>query len=606
MEKNISILEDLVDNCSERLSMNLEAIVVCLVLFSMFIVLIKEWLLPEFTVFLAMGSLILTGILSPKDALSGFSNPGVHTVAFLFILGASVSKSGILDDLLIRFLKDRLSLRSVILRLMIPVSGLSAFMNNTPIVTMLIPPLQTWAITHKIKPSKLLIPLSYAAILGGTITLIGTSTNLVIQGLLLERGLKGFHLFDFSLFGIPLALAGIIYFIAVGFRLLPDRTHSLKMFEDEKENFISKFEVKKDSNLIGKTIIEAMLRNLNQLFLIEIIRKGKTIIPDPYEEVIHGGDILVFSGNPQELIKISELIGLEHLSGIEENEDKSTLLYEVVISGNSPLINKKIRESQFRSKYHAVIVAIKRKGTHITTGIGNIEMKPGDTLLLLAKSDFPKSWSDSEDFYFLSSSDFKRKQSKKDRVIVAAILTGILMGSIFQILPIYQLTMLAAVSLLLLKTITVTEAIKSINWNVIILMGSAIGIGRAVELTGLGQAVAQILAKLQTSLGVIGILIVFYLITLILTEILNNLATAALMFPIGFSISSQLNLDPMMFAIVTAIAASCSFLTPIGYQTNLLVYGPGGYKFTDYLKVGLPLSFICMFITISLAALKWL
>ncbi|MCS0652949.1 SLC13 family permease [Cytobacillus firmus] len=587
--------------------MSLEAMTLCIILICMFTVLIMEWLLPEFTVFLALGALILTGVLKPEEALVGFSNPGVHTVAFLFIVGAAVSKSGFLDDLVKKVLNESYNVPTVIFRLMLPVSSLSAFMNNTPIVTMLITPVQNWAISHGIKPSKLLIPLSYAAILGGTITLLGTSTNLVVQGLLLEKGLEGFHLFDFSFIGIPLTIAGIAYFVIAGHHILPERPSSMKIFEEEHRSIINRFIVKEDSTLIGKTIVEAMLRNLNQLFLIEIIRNGKTIFPDPHDEIIQGNDILVFSGNPKEFMKVSSFLGLIHDSemGLSEDQKKNTAIIEVGISGNSSLINKKIKESHFRSKYTAVIVAIKRNGKQLTTGIGQTVIKPGDILLLLAKNEFIKSWADSDDFYLLSSS-VKRRQSRRDGFIITSILAGIVICSIFQIFSIYKLTLLAASILLISRTVTVSAAIKSINWSVIILMGSAIGIGYAVESTGLAQIIAEFLIKIQASLGVIGILIFFYLITLILTEILNNLATAALMFPIGYSISSQLDLDPIMFAMITAIAASCSFLTPIGYQTNLLVYGPGGYRFTDFLKTGLPLSIICMALTILLAGFRWL
>ncbi|PWW31931.1 di/tricarboxylate transporter [Cytobacillus oceanisediminis] len=588
--------------------MNIDAMILGFILVMMFFVLIKEWLLPEFTVFLSLSALIFTGILTPAEALDGFSNPGVHTVAFLFIFGAAVGKSGILNELVKRILSQGKKLPHILLRLMLPISALSAFINNTPIVTMLIPTLQTWAVSNHIKPSKLLIPLSYAAILGGTITLIGTSTNLIVQGLLLERGLEGFHLFDFAFFGIPLALAGILYFAVAGHYLLPSRPHNIKQFQDEQHLYIYKFAVEKNSPLAGKTIKEAMLRNLNQLFLIEIIRNGRAIIPAPNDEIIQSNDILVFSGNPKGLSKISNILGLAQYT--EEHKgnhfNNITTLFEVGISGNSPLVNKKIKESHFRSKYNAAIVAVKRKSKQITNGIGNIVIKPGDTLLLLAKKDFEKSWTDTEDFYFIFSIDHTKDQPRYGKIIIILILFGLIISSFFQLLPVFNLTLIATVILLMTKVLTVSAAIKAINWNVIILMSCAIGIGKAVEKTGLAQMAGEFLINIHANIGIMGTLILFYLLTVILTEVLNNLATAALMFPIGFSISQQLNLDPMMFAMITAIAASCSFLTPIGYQTNLLVYGPGGYKFTDYLKVGLPLSLISMVLTLSLTYLKWL
>lgn len=574
----------------------------------MFIVLVKEWLLPELAVFLALAAIILAGILSPEEALNGFSNPGVHTVAFLFILGAAFSNSGILHELIYRILSKSNKLPHILVRVMLPVSALSAFMNNTPIVTMLIPTLQSWAISNNIKPSKLLIPLSYGAILGGTITLIGTSTNLIVQGLLLDKGLPGFHLFDFSYFGIPLTLAGVCYFFVAGHRLLPNRVHNTKQFKDEEHLHIYKFAVEKKSPIAGKTINEAMLRNLNQIFLVEIIRNGRKIIPDPIEEIILADDILVFSGNPQGVTDISKNLGLSPVK--KSHGDNSltdlTILYEVGISGNSPLVNQKIKDIHFRSKFNAAIVAIKRKGIQFTTGIGKYIIKPGDTLLVIAKRDFEKTWSKTEDFYFISPVQYKKNISTFSRTVLCLILLGIILFSIFQLLPIFHLALCATVILLTTNIMTVSAAIKSINWNVIILMGCSIGIGKAVEITGLAQIASSLLTMVQSNFGIIGTMIIFYIVTTALTEILNNLATAALMFPIGFSISQHLHVDPAAFAMITAIAASCSFLSPIGYQTNMLVYGPGGYRFNDYLKVGLPLSFICMSVTISIAYLKLL
>jgi di/tricarboxylate transporter len=589
--------------------MNIEIVILATIIGSMFIVLIKEWLVPELTVFLALSAIILFGILTPEEALKGFANPGVHTVGLLFIIAAAVSKTGLLDELIEKFLTKQMSLQGILFYLMLPVSTLSAFINNTPIVTMLIPSLQNWGITNNIKPSKLLIPLSYAAILGGTITLIGTSTNLIIHGLIIDKGLKGFHFFEFIYFGIPLTLIGIFYFVLVGHRLLPNRNHNIESFEDEKNNYIFRFYVEKTSPLIGRTIKEALLRDLHDIFLFQIMRKEKMIIPASKDEVIREEDVLFFSGSTDGILKIGKNTGLRLCT---ENKHEKVLtskhasLYEVVISSNSPLIYKKIKDVNFRSKYNAAIVSVKRKNKQMISGIGNIPLQPGDTLLLLAKQDFIHSWKDSDDFFLISPVHQPQNQIKWKNSLILAILVGVILSSSFQFLSIYKLSLIATVIFFIANIVNVSDAKRAINWNILILMASSIGIGAAVEKTGLAAFIASFLINIQNSLGLIGILVVYYLVTLIMTELLNNLATAALMFPIGYSIALQLSLDPVMFAMITAIAASCSFLTPIGYQTNLLVYGPGGYKFTDYIKVGLPLSLICMAITILIASIKWL
>jgi di/tricarboxylate transporter len=574
----------------------------------MFIVLIKEWLLPEITVFLALTAVILFGILTPKEALIGFANPGVHTVALLLIIGAAISKTGILSDIVEKILGSNTSIKYVILRLMLPVSALSAFINNTPIVTMLIPTIQNWAISNQIKPSKLLIPLSYATILGGTITLIGTSTNLIVQGFLIERGLEGFHLFDFTIIGLPLTIGGILYMFMIGHYLLPSRNHNTEVFVAEQHHFLFEFVVEQNSPLIGQTIQAAKLRELHHLFLIQMKRKGRLIVPTPNDEVLQGEDLLLFSGSPQGLQQISRLPGLKLRieGGKHPNTSSLETLFEVVISSRSPLLDKKIKESNFRSKYNAAIVAVKRKSKQITSGIGEVVIKQGDTLILLAKHDFVKNWTDSDDFYLISPIKIAKKSNFYPKLMITGILLGIIVSSVFQLLTIFQLCLLATAIILLTKLLSIADAKKAINWDVIILMACSIGIGEAIEKTGLAQLTASILTKLQPSFGLLGVVVAYYVFTMVMTEVLNNLATASLMFPIGYSISQQLHLDPMMFAMITAIAASCSFLTPIGYQTNLLVYGPGGYKFTDYLKVGFPLSLICMTITVFIAYLKWL
>lgn len=574
----------------------------------MFVCLIKEWLAVEFTLFLVLVVIILSGILESSVALIGFSNPGVHTVALLFIISSAVSRSGILDTFIQKALGEERNIRYLLARIMLPISTMSAFMSNTPIVTMLIPTLQNLANINHVKPSKLLIPLSYAAITGGTITLVGTSTNLMIQGFLVEKGLEGFHFFEFAYFGVPITICCFLYFVTIGHFILPSRDQYTETFQREQKDYIHKFVVHNDSPLVGKTVNEAMLRQLDQLFLVQIVRTGHAIIPNPDEDQIQVNDILVFSGNPEQICHLENQLGLSpYIPDGKHNSDHNlTSLYEVGISTNSPIVSKKIKESHFRSKYNASIISIKRRDKVIYSGIGRFVLKPGDILLVLAKKDFVKSWADTIDFYFISPVNRKKTRLTYKKFIIIGIILSIVICSSFQILSIFKLVLLATVLLILTRVMTLSDAIKSINWDIIILMGCAIGIGKAFEKTGLAEIVANLLIHFQPALGLMGTIILFYLITLFFTELLNNLATSALMFPIGFSISEQLQLDPLMFGMITAIAASCSFLTPIGYQTNLLVYGPGGYKFSDYFKVGLPLSLLCMIITIVVAYLKWI
>ncbi|MFC0470065.1 SLC13 family permease [Halalkalibacter kiskunsagensis] len=588
--------------------MSLVSITVCGVLILMFISLIKEWYSPELTVFLALSILILSGILPLNEAFEGFANPAVHTIALLMVIAYAAQKSGVVPIVLTKLLGNNKRISIVLLKIMLPVSFLSAFMNNTPIVAMLTPIVQKWGIQHKISPSKLLIPLSYAAIIGGTVTLIGTSTNLLVHGLLQQAGHSGFSMFQFTIIGIPLFLICLIYMMVFGHKQLPNNKNLIETYHATNKEFTIEVKVTPESTWIGKTIKKVNLRALHDVFLIQIIRDHNTITPVPHYEVIQANDTLIFSGNIESIMNLQQIKGLILTTPTEDltiaNKHNDNNLIEVVISHSSPLVNQKIKDTNFRAQYNSVIVAVRKKSQQISSGIGNIVIKPGDSLLLLTGKDFMKSWSNSRHFYLVSdinTPDISRP--KKAKIIIPTLIGVILLASL-QLLPILHASLIGIIVLIVTKSITASEMKKSIDWGILILIASAIGIAKAVETAKIPMIITNLL-DFEKSVNLILLCFLIYFFTLILTEMISNIAAAALMFPIVFSIATQFGYNPELFSMIIAIAASCSFITPIGYQTNLLVYGPGGYKFTDFFKVGLPLSILCMCITVFLSVYIW-
>ncbi|XEC93770.1 SLC13 family permease [Paenibacillus tarimensis] len=571
----------------------IEAVIVGSVLALMLLCLFKEWLTIEAAVFSALSVLILFNVLTPVEALGGFANESVFTVIFFFIIAAAIQSTGMLNRLMKLLLGKERNLKIVLCKLMLPVSALSGFMNNTPIVSMLIPVVRQWGKQAGIAPSKLLIPLSYAAILGGTMTLIGTSTNLFVHGLLLERGLPGFSMFDFFVIGFPLSLIACVYMVFAGRKLLPCTADTEETLERETDDYCIPFLVPKGSKYIGKTLQKAKLRQLNQCFLVEIIRGARTIVPPSHAEEIQENDILIFSGD---ILSMKQLADPVNLIFYTENplKDRTTAqLVEVMIPEASPLMNKRIKEIRFRSTYNAAVVAIRRQNMKIASGIGNTLLKRGDVLVLLTGKDFCQTWSKTKNFYIISSLETSATISTKKSLAIVSLILGVVALSAFQVISIFHAALIGVIILFLTKTVTSTDAKSAIDLNVVIVMGSSVGIGYAVEKSGLSDLILSGLFH-DRAMSFFTVTLIMYLLTNVLTELIHNLAAAALTFPIGSSMAISMGYDPALIALVIAVAASCSFISPIGYQTNLMVYGPGRYTFRDYLKVGLPLSLICM------------
>jgi di/tricarboxylate transporter len=541
--------------------------------------------------------LLFAGAVDTGEAFRGFANEGVLAVGFLFVVAAGLNAAGVFSGVgVLLFGKERGYPRAKLTRFLWPVAGLSAFVNNTPLVALLIPVVKSWCRQHNFPSSKLLIPLSFATVLGGLCTLIGTSTNLVVHGLLRERGYQGFSFFELGAVGVPMAVVGILSISLVFHRLLPKRKEVGERLGDEIREFVVEMKVNDLYPRVGKTIEEAGLRHLKGLFLFQIERDGYGIAPVSPEERINVGDRLFFTGVPSTIVELQKSKGLDIVKDARfdlKNYDSSELkTYEVVISSSSALIGRSVRESNFRRTFDAVILAIHRSGERVDRKIGDIQLRAGDTLLILAGQEFLQKWYHSREFSLVSAS--QEVPSKKRSQTVLAIVTTITMvlAVTLNLVPMVLASGAAAIFLILSRCLTLREAFAGIDLGVMVSIVGSLGIARAIENAGVAQFLATTFVSISAEHNVLLVLAVFYFSTVALTEIVTNNAAAATMFPIALAIAAQMGENYLPFVYATAMGASAGFATPIGYQTNLMVQGPGGYRFVDYLKIGIPLDIV--------------
>ena len=587
--------------------MSFESLVLAALLLFLLFALYRELLHPAATFMIVIALLLLLGILEPKEALQGFSNPQVAVIVLLLVITSVLKNFKTTALLFKKVISENLSYKNFILRLMVLTSSLSSFLNNTPVVATLIPYVYDWGRKKGISPSKLLIPLSYAAILGGTATLIGTSTNLVVNALYVEAGYPSLSMSDFALVGVPATLLGIAYMYLIGNRLLPERKDALKSFYEKKREYIIETVVPPNSPVAGKTVQEAKLRNLKGLFLAEIVRGKERILPVSPEDKIEKGDILIFVGETE---KIVELVkgewGLELPRVCSIDLGKTIEIVEAVISHNSSLSGKRVRDTDFRAKYDAVILAVHRNGEKLSGKVGEIVLKPGDLLLILAGRDFWKRVSDSDDIYVMTKVTELEKVNEKHGIAILFLFVLTVLLSSFGVIPLFNGLLLLLSLLVVLKVTTYGEIRKNIDLNLAIIATLSIALGHAMVKTGLADFLASNLINLVEPLGVTFALLMVYLITNVLTEFVTNIAAASISFPIALSVAEHFSVNPKAFVLAVAFAASASFLTPIGYQTNLMVYSAGNYRFSDFVKVGFPLALFYMFLTIFLLKIFFL
>ncbi|ANB03308.1 SLC13 family permease [Ectothiorhodospira sp. BSL-9] len=586
--------------------MILEAWFTALLILGMLAVLTFTRAAPDLVFVGAVVILLLAGIVSPREAFAGFSNEGVITVAALYVVVAGLRETGGIQWIVQSLLGRPRSLWRAQVRLTTPVAVMSAFLNNTPVVGMLIPAVNEWARKLDLPVSRLMMPLSFAAILGGTITVIGTSTNLVVNGLLIDQTGTGLGLFDIAWVGVPVALLGLVVMLVFGRYLFPDRRPPMSHIDDPREYTLEML-VEDDGPLVGRSIEEAGLRHLPGGYLMELDRQGTLIPAVSPQERLRSGDRLIFVGVVESMADLQRIRGLTPATGQVFKLDgrrSDRALLEVVVSNTCPVVGMTIRDGGFRNRYNAVVIAVARNGERLRGKIGDIVLRPGDTLLVEAGSSFLAQNRNRRDFFLMTQVQ-DSATPRHDRALVAmGILVAMVASASLGVLSMLEAALAAAGLMILSGCVSMFTARGSLDWSVLLTIAAAFGVAAAMNNTGLAQTVALNVTGLAGDQPWANLLLI-YLLTALFTALITNNAAAVLMFPIAWAVAQDLGVSLMPFAVAIMFAASASFATPFGYQTNLMVYGPGGYRFSDYLRAGIPMTVITGALVILLVPLIW-
>ena len=582
----------------------------------MFILFVMELFPLDVTALSILAVVLALGYISPEEAISGFANPAVITIALLFVLSHALQKSGILEYMVIRL--NKLTERSRFLGLfvfLISVALASAFVNNTAIVAIFIPLTIRLAQKYNLSPSKLLMPLSYISIIGGTLTLVGTSTNLLVNSIYINSisSSPPLGMFEFAKFGLVMLVIGMAYLlIAVPF-LIPSRTVTSSLTKSyHMGGYLTELKVSAESPLVGRTCKERAVNKNYDITVLDILRDGKLISKNIRDTFIHPEDILFVRGSLENFLRMKEvekvtMLTDEKLTQDELIHDDNTLV-ECLITNQTDLVGKSLMEINFRRRFGSFILAIRREGEILRKKIAHVVLQAFDTLLIYGPIEKIKELSDSGDFIVLGEIEATLQKHKYWWVSVAVILGTVILAAL-GIVPILKGALIGAIFLLVIRVITANEAYQSINWQVIVLIAALIPLGIVIQKSGTAFWIGTVLNDIANAFNPLIrptiMLSLVYLVTIILTEMTSNAATAIIMTPIAISAAQQMGLDPRTFVFAVCFAASASFITPIGYQTNLMVYGPGGYKFTDYVRVGLPLAIVLWCIATWLIPILW-
>ncbi len=580
-----------------------DVVIVFIVIAFILVSLYKELLGAAFTFFIAAMVLGFFGVLTPKEILAGFANEQIAVILMLLLLGDAIRQISVIEIFFSRIFPRTSGYRGFLSRIMLWIGGFSAFLNNTPLVAVMMPYVHNWSKRNGISPSKLLLPLSYAAILGGCVTLIGTSTNLIVNGMVIEQTIfpemEELHMFDFFWVGFPMLIIGFLYLFFFGYKLLPNRNTIVKDITETERKYLVEAVVRSSSKLVGKTIDESGLGNEKGLFLAEVVRGKYTFQVFDKEFVLEAGDLLRFGGESEDIANLlSDGSGLTLPTVGMMSKLKRADVVEIVISHNSSLISKEVREINFRGKYDSVLLAIHRNGERIKGKIEEVKLKAGDVILLLAGDNFMSRSQDDIDFYLISKVKEVRKPERyKVWTLFGGTLLAIFLAAV-NLIPLFMGLLVVLVVINILKVVSAKDLPKSIDYNLAVIIALSLALGTAMIKTGVADMIANLIISVLFPLGNLFILCGIYAITTVLAAYITNKAAVAIVFPISLTAAHTLGLNPLPFALVVSFAAAANFLTPIGYQTNLMVYGPGGYTFKDFFKIGWPLTIIYMIVTV--------
>jgi di/tricarboxylate transporter len=564
---------------------------------------------PDAIFVAAVVVLAIAGVITPEQAFGGFANAAVLMVGALFVVAAALRETGVMDYVGVQFLGRVKTEQAALVCLAGVCVTSSAFLNNTPIVAMLMPVVIDWCRRRGVSPSRLLIPLSFLTIFGGCCTLIGTSTNLVMHGLMLKANLPGLSFFEIGRAGLPCAAIGVIYMLTVGRWLLPQRKELMEQLGESRREYLIEMLVQPDCRLIGQTIEGAGLRQLPGLFLIEIDRAGKIIGPVGPTEVIEARDRLVFTGVVSTIVDLKKIPGLvpaaDETYEVSARTTRGRMLCEAVISTSSPLVGKDIRSAEFRAHYNAAVVAVHRNGARLTNKLGDVVLRPGDTLLLQTGPHFLRAHRNNADFYLVSDVEDSRPLRHDRARIAVALFAALIVVMAFNYVNPTLATFAAAGLMVAARCISTADARRSIEWSVLVTIAASFGLGAALEKSGVAATLARFLVDATQPLGPVATLAAIYFVTMVLNEIITNNGAAALAFPFCLEAAKLLDVSPRPFLMAVALAASFAFASPIGYQTHMMVYGPGGYRFSDFMRIGVPLNLVLWVAAVVLVPLMW-